>query len=51
MRTNAMVVLISLPSAWSANAAVASSSGTASGGQSLRRAGRGPPRARRRLCR
>ncbi len=50
-RTNAIVVLISLPSAWSAKAEVASSDGTATGAQSLRRAGNAPPRARRRLCR
>jgi hypothetical protein len=50
-RTKAIVVLISLPAASSANAAVVSSGGTASGAQSLRRAGTRPPRARRRLCR
>jgi hypothetical protein len=38
MRTKAIVVLISLPSAWSANAAVASSSGSATFAESLRRA-------------
>ena len=48
-RTNAIVVLISLPSAWSANAEVASSEGTGTGAQSLRRAGSEPPSARRRL--
>jgi hypothetical protein len=40
IRTNAIVVLISLPLACSANAAVVSSGGTGSVGQSVRRAGR-----------
>ncbi|MNZ44220.1 hypothetical protein D3C78_618480 [compost metagenome] len=48
MRTAAMVVDISLPSACKAKPPMASSAGTVIGRTSLRRAGNGPPSAARR---
>ncbi|MND99705.1 hypothetical protein D3C80_920960 [compost metagenome] len=48
MRTAAMVVDISLPSACRAKPPMVSRAGTGTGRTSLRRAGSGPPRAERR---
>ncbi|CAM3896415.1 hypothetical protein ACAN107058_19295 [Paracidovorax anthurii] len=51
MRTKAMVVLISLPAACSANCAYWSTAGTGTTSQAVSRRGRAPPRAARRARR